>query len=158
MEGGLAQGRRRCPRRSRRPRCPPRDRGKRRSMRGTGQMWIQGNVADTVGWQRHGATVVQGAGGIIIPPELRDVEIDNGVVQRAARRPDRVAAQRALFQGASTARCRSSSQRAIVQRAARHPVAAEATVVQGATTARQPHRRPSCRSTCSCSACRMTPP
>ena len=47
-----------------------------------GELRIGGNVAQAVRWQRGRATVVQGAGGIIIEA----IEIHNAVGQCAARR------------------------------------------------------------------------
>src|SRR5437763_10266132 len=56
-------------------------------VRKAGQLWVRGNVPDTIGRLRGRARIIQGAVGIIIRLLLRSVEIDDAVVERAVSRP-----------------------------------------------------------------------
>ena len=92
-------------------------------MRRVGQLRVGADVAGTVGGHGRRATVVEGAGRVIVAPIGGRVEIDDTVVQRAIGSP---------------------AARAVPQ-------------IGAAGLARRKRYWPSCRSTCSCSACLICP-
>src|SRR6266568_3761415 len=69
-------------------------------MRETGQLRVRRNVAGPIFRQRLRTAIVQGAGGIIIRPVHRVVEIDDAIAQRAPSRPAAAGASRVASQGA----------------------------------------------------------